>query len=235
MRIAVVSAAFLCFIAVGLPTSAGAAGRPAAGSDYVVAEVPSISMGGGANVVVSQVDHQICVNPPPAFVCLPSWTGISVADEGTTLWVDATSPTDVNDFEFTPGVTSFEDFVGYITNGDPDWIVSGLMMGGGAGGAGEPEATFFDGAAGPSGVDLAGYVIDRIGFRVDSISIDSPGTDPNGDGVWTDASLSGTYVFEGHIANAGACARDGWESLHAADGGTFSSLVACARYAVSGG
>ena len=120
------------------------------------------------------------------------------------------------------------DFVDYITNGDPDWVVSGLTIGGGGGASGEPEETLFDGAAGPSGVDLAGYAIDRVGFRVDAISI-------NGDDSYTEASLSGTYVFEGHIANPGACARGGWQKLRAADGSGFPDLLACVRCVARGG
>jgi hypothetical protein len=237
MRITIASVFALFLTTVALPATAAWAERPGTSADYVVAEAPSIQMGGGANVIASQVLHQLCVQRPPFsdefFVCLPSWSGISVADKGSTLWVDATSPTDSNDSEFH-GLTSFEGFVDYITNGEPDWLVSGLSIGGGSGGAGEAEATLFAGAAGPSGVDLAGYAIDRIGFRVDAISIDSPGENPNGNGIWTDARLSGTYLFEGHIAGPSACARGGWEHLHAAGGSGFPDLPSCVRYAARG-
>jgi hypothetical protein len=226
-QLARASLAALAILGV-LPVDAGASPR-SADLDYIVAEASLTRSLGEASVNVSRVDDQLCINPSVDFyVCLPRWSALSPTDVGSTVWIDAETPPGTN-LSGLDGVTSFDDFVGYITNGEPDWIVAGLDTGGASGGGGESEADFFGVDAGPSGVDLAGYVIDRIGFRVDALSIDSPRSDPNHDGIWTDVSLSGTYLFEGRIAHPGACARGGWESLHAPGGARFQSLVACIR------
>jgi hypothetical protein len=72
---------------------------------------------------------------------------------------------------------------------------SGSVVGGS--GEGSLESSFFMGR--PSGgVDFAGYAITSVEFHVDSILFDTPGSDPYGDGVWTDYYLRGDVVVIGH-------------------------------------
>jgi len=49
------------------------------------------------------------------------------------------------------------------------------------------------------GPDLAGYVVHAIGFRLDSLVLNSPGRDPNGDGIWTDWSWQFTIFVLGEL------------------------------------
>jgi hypothetical protein len=166
----------------------------------------------------------LCLPPPPAPIgfepCdfLPNLLISPLVATGT-IWTDGSDP-------------YFDNIVSEITNG-----VSGLIevedrastgIERSIYGASEPQ--FFGDQVGPTGVDLAGYTIDRIGFRVDAITIDSPGSDPNGDGIWTDFSLRGAFVFEGRIASADACKNLGWQTLHGPGGRRFMSQGQCIRF-----
>ena len=75
-----------------------------------------------------------------------------------------------------------------------------------------PEADFLGASVGPNGIDLQGYVIDRIGFRLDSLTLSTPGTDPNGNGQWTDFALSGAVLFEGRPFTREWCMKGGWRN-----------------------
>ncbi len=48
------------------------------------------------------------------------------------------------------------------------------------------------------GVDLAGYTIESV-TRTITVLLDSPGSDPNGDGIWTDIDISTVFEIYGTI------------------------------------
>ena len=50
-----------------------------------------------------------------------------------------------------------------------------------------------------NGIDLQGTVIDRFALVVNDLNLDSPGSDPNGQGNWTDLRFSVTLSIEGHV------------------------------------
>jgi hypothetical protein len=76
---------------------------------------------------------------------------------------------------------------------------------------------------GPNGVDLAGYTINRIGFRLDALTFDSPGEDANGNGIWTDYTIQGAFLFEGTVSSRDVCMRNGWQRLRGPSGSTFAT------------
>jgi len=47
-------------------------------------------------------------------------------------------------------------------------------------------------------VDFAGYEVSAIELRLDEVLIESPGSDPNEDGVWTDFTIRGELIFYGN-------------------------------------
>jgi hypothetical protein len=49
-------------------------------------------------------------------------------------------------------------------------------------------------APGNNGVDLQGFQIGSIAMHIDNLIVDSPGSDPNSDGLWTDAVFEGTFT-----------------------------------------
>ena len=96
-------------------------------------------------------------------------------------------PVTVHDTVSAVNDPDFRAFVELITDGVPDsleqgwWSASGPILA--AGGGPDP--------------DLSGYEIDYITQTL-TVSHDSPGKDLNGDGIWTDWSVSGVYEFYGN-------------------------------------
>lgn len=58
-----------------------------------------------------------------------------------------------------------------------------------------PESFLFGDLPGGHGVDFFGFRIDSIALRLDSLTMESPGSDPNGDGQWTDVTAAATVFF----------------------------------------
>jgi hypothetical protein len=111
------------------------------------------------------------------------------AQVGTTFFADA------SDGE------GFARAVASLTDGLPGVIYFGYPSSGGSPFhtyAGPYESQVFaSDPLGTGGVDLSGLRIDRIGFRLGQIALDSPGSNPNGDGVWTDYRVDATLIIEG--------------------------------------
>jgi hypothetical protein len=193
--------------------------------DYVVASI-SFEANFGVPVVFTSVDGALCL--PPAlescFVGVPLLVFSSLTTSGTTIWTDPSRP-------------NFDAIVGELTDGDSglmSWALIAPMGVAGASIVAQSERDLFDDQVGPSGVDLAGYRIDRIGLRVDSISFDSPGTNPNGDGIWTSFAFEGAFLFEGRIASKEACKGGGWQSLHGPGGRRFENQGQCIQLVNTG-
>ncbi|MBC8096064.1 MAG: PEP-CTERM sorting domain-containing protein [Akkermansiaceae bacterium] len=86
----------------------------------------------------------------------------------------------------------FGAFVQRLTNGRNDMIAFADSFGGLSG---QNESLFFSQRiAGSNGIDLRGFQIGSIALRVDSLTIASPGSNPNGDGNWTDVFFEGTIT-----------------------------------------
>lgn len=107
------------------------------------------------------------------------WT-LSNADVGQTIYRDAADP-------------QFAAFVAHLTNGIDNLCTANTF----GSTYGRSESDIFGDVPGGNGIDLAGFQVDKVGLRVDAISIVSPGIDPNNDGRWTDASGQLSFLFEG--------------------------------------
>ncbi len=94
----------------------------------------------------------------------------------------------------------FADFVAMLTDGDDDILYARMEVTADAGGAifvtTRPESVYWtertDGGTGP---DLAGANVRRIVVTFESVSIASPGSDPNGDGLWLEAGVTAVVRF----------------------------------------
>lgn len=94
----------------------------------------------------------------------------------------------------------FDGFAIRLTNGFSEILASGASLGTTytpPSSGDHPEASFFALPPGSNGIDFQGFTIDHIAFQVTSVSISSPSTSPNGDGVWTDYRLSGVFQVYG--------------------------------------
>jgi hypothetical protein len=90
--------------------------------------------------------------------------------------------------------TNFDVFASMLTDGKPDEI--GYLVVGFYGNI-RTEATFFsplpvDG----NGVDFQGFQIDSFVFQLEELTLVSPGSNPRGDGRWTDVTFTfSIYVY----------------------------------------
>ena len=95
----------------------------------------------------------------------------------------------------------FADAVSLLVNGVDNLLeFDFVFLPGGAGnGIDAPESFLFDGGiSGEFLPDFAGAQITHVNIAIDVISIETPGRDPNNDGIWVDSSGSGRLVIMGH-------------------------------------
>jgi hypothetical protein len=156
--------------------------RPAT-SDMLVT-VPFTFSAGGAEIL-TEVRFSLIIGNSGCSVeeayALFDQLSIRDGEEGRTLGAQAD-----NDPDFT-------NFAALLTDG-VDTLMSTCVYGSGSG---DYESRVLVGRP-STGPDLAGYTIDSIEFRIDSVLIASPGSNPNGTGIWTDYDLGGRVVILGH-------------------------------------
>jgi len=89
-----------------------------------------------------------------------------------------------------------------LTNGLSDNIrLMNTTPAGGGNNYYAPESSFF--SVYPTewnGIDFQGYHIDNMSLTVNSITFNSPGSDPNHNGQWTDYSINTTLTVNGSVA-----------------------------------
>ena len=96
----------------------------------------------------------------------------------------------------------FSFWASRLTNGTDDNVIMAVRMGsvnggGGATGGLESMPTLFNKFVPTQGVDFYGYEITEIDLTVNSLTVDSPGRDWNGDGLWTDFYFDVTFTIYG--------------------------------------
>jgi hypothetical protein len=98
------------------------------------------------------------------------------------------------------GNADFDQAVALLTNGENDETsFSRGILGGSAAITGGNEVGFFYGGILADGTpDLAGAEVTGVRVVLDTVVIDSPGGDPNDDGIWTDVWIEGRVVLIGH-------------------------------------
>jgi hypothetical protein len=223
VRLNVAVAAVVALGLLGLMSATASTARAAVKpppADYVVASF-SVETNFGTSALFTSVDGSLCLPPSlPPESCLfgvPLLLFPSLTKSGETVWTDAAS-------------ANFEAIVEELTNGEPGLLSWALIAPGGVAGVsivGQSELALFDDQVGPSGVDLAGYTIDRIGLRVDSISFT-----PTGSG--TSFAFSGAFLFEGKIASKEVCMNGGWQSLQGPGGAVFHNQGECIQLVNTG-
>jgi hypothetical protein len=212
-------------VAIALLTVIGATtgtARAAAGSesDYTVASF-SIESHAGLGALITSWNGVLCLVPPEesCFSGLPELVFPGLTSSGMTVWTDPSSP-------------NFTAIVDELTNGHPgllSWSIEAPITGVGAGIGAVSERDLLDDQVGPSGVDLAGYRIDRIGLRADTVTFEYPG------GVFTNYVFRGTFLFEGGIATKDVCKSGGWRSLHGPGGSNLDNQGQCIGLVNTGG
>ena len=124
----------------------------------------------------------------------------------------------------------FTDFVALITDGIDGFITVQVV----GGNFGTRESSFFGTQTGPNGIDLEGSNINLIGLFVNSATLDIPGRDPNGDGLWTDYYLESSFMFLEPVLTKDECKHHGWQELFRYDGSVFKNQGDCIQYFLTG-
>jgi hypothetical protein len=93
----------------------------------------------------------------------------------------------------------FTLFTHYLTDGVVNFLGDLHSVGpGGGGDSGITEANFFSYLPpGNNGIDLGGFDIAYYSLVFTSLEFDSPGSNPNMNGLWTDYSYSATFSVYG--------------------------------------
>jgi hypothetical protein len=162
----------------------------------------NLSSGGGIHAIINQ-DLRITLGyTGPTNTIFGQFT-FHTSDVGSTFSIDQSSD---------PG---FISFLARATNGTPNTLAETFYVGGNQSGKEVTEPIFYTGFpyGGNNGLDLGGFQIQRIDLTLNSLAFSSPGSNPNGDGIWTDYGWSATVSFIGIIPvpepNAGAILGSG--------------------------
>ncbi len=180
----------LALIAVALFTCLSVFESPAAVGTVATA---NLSSGGGIHAIINQ-DLRVNLR----------YTGPTNATPTNTIFGQFTFHT--NDVGSTFSIDAFSDpgflpFLLRATNGILNTVAESFFVGGNLSGAEVPETSFFTTFpyGGNNGIDLGGFQIQRIDLTLNSLTFASPGSNPVGDGIWTDYSWNITLSFIGVV------------------------------------
>ena len=177
-----------CLSALVLLTGCGESTAPPS-PPVVLATIPLAFSGGGCRAIFSEALYYVGYteefdSDSPATAVLVDSLRITNQGTGSHLVLTRSSP----------GFASVEDL---LTNGVDDPVMVRLIHGCGSSGSLGPESTVYEDRVADSAPDLQGFSIERVTVEVDAVSFESPGTNPNGDGTWTDITILGRVVIEG--------------------------------------
>jgi hypothetical protein len=150
-----------------------------------------LSGAGGVYVVTNSVDLTIGATPghddhPTQLLFTGLW--VTAQDVGITYTM---GPND--------NPANFSLFTSYLTSNSLSYMCDTLTMGPGAGSESGilPSKFFASLPPGGNGFDLAGFNIDYYTLEFTGLTFSSPGSNPNGNGIWTDYTYSATFSVYG--------------------------------------
>jgi hypothetical protein len=139
----------------------------------------------GARVIASAVEF--------------SWT---TEDESKSLDWGVVATSDVGETFTQSPVTSphFDLFASLLTSGTDDFLIIWVHFPdivGGSGGTGSLESQWLNKFIQTETADFYGWQVTEISLTINSLTIDTPGSNPNGDGIWTDYVYDVTFTIYG--------------------------------------
>ncbi len=141
---------------------------------------------GGNRIVANNIEILWATKEFPRDSTTMSFGALGSVDIGRTVSLSSST------------TAGFDFFSSLLTNGKNDAIIVLISCGGGsASGCGWYESTSFQKFVNSPYPDFHGYEITRIDLTINNLAISSPGSNPNGDGIWTDYSLDGTFTVYG--------------------------------------
>ncbi len=128
-------------------------------------------------------DNSPPVAPTPELVSVR----ITSTDEGTTRQINASNNPD------------YQAAIAILTNGVDDFGQDFFsLVGGGAVGGNQRESSYLNGGIlGNYDPDLSGAQITGVTVVFKRVQFDTPGSDPNSDGIWTDFTIDARVVLMG--------------------------------------
>jgi hypothetical protein len=124
----------------------------------------------------------------------------SVAIFKNVVWAPAMVGQSV--FDTAGSGADYDSVVSLLTDGVNEfanWHYTLYPTGGGGGRSGAEPGLFTTHPQAWNGVDLQGYSIGGIELRLNQLSLQSPGTNPNHDGIWTDYSWDALLTIYGTV------------------------------------
>jgi hypothetical protein len=142
-----------------------------------------------ANQVVFKFGLAPPLSPPPTNTVFET-AMVTAGSVGQTISITAADDPDYNSIvqQLTDGVGEYVWFSAELPGGYPLSSQSSL----------EP-VFFFPLPPGNNGTDLQGFTVTGLTLRVDQLAFNTPGANPNGDGIWTDISYHATLMVEGFM------------------------------------
>jgi hypothetical protein len=155
------------------------------GSDFPLSEMNLIS-GAGTPRVINKIELSWRTDGFPNFEAMNFGTLVS-ADIGRTISLSSST------------TAGFDFFRSLLTNGNDDNLkVYTEYEDGSGGGISWPESGWFQHKfVNSSYPDFHGYDITRIELTINNLVFLSPGSNRNGDGIWTDLSWDYTFTVYG--------------------------------------
>jgi hypothetical protein len=157
-----------------------------------------LSWGGGAHAILSPylqltVGYNVPTNSP--ITTLFGQYTFHTNDVGSVFSIDQSNP-------------GFLPFLARATNGTLDSLTLNFYPSGSLQGKQLPETSFFTSFpyGGNNGIDLGGFQIQRIDLSLNALNFVTPGSNPNGDGNWTDYNWNITLSFIGVVPEPSAAA-----------------------------
>ena len=100
----------------------------------------------------------------------------------------------------TPADSFFSTAIAPLTNGIDETLRMEVTSGTGGGDAEGPESSYFGGSLFClNGIDFAGQTITSLDLVIDTLRHESPGSDPNNDGNWTEFEYGARFVVNGEV------------------------------------
>jgi len=190
MKIPLARLAVFSFVFLSAVESRGAVGTVAAANP----NSSGLIWGGGTLGIVDSLRVTIGYTNTPLTTIFGQFT-FHTNDVGRVFSIDQS-----NDPGFLP-------FLARATNGTLDRLTVNFFEGGTGIGMSPLETEFFISFSnGNNGIDLRGFQIQRIDLVLNGLSFVSPGSNPAGDGNWTDSTWNISVLFIGVVPEASAAA-----------------------------
>lgn len=157
-------------------------------AQVLLGSISNITSSGGSRGIRTSIDLDVGYRVDTDGLLHTLFDDVFAVNGDAGLLYTATSVSEPNFAAFTALLTDgIDQRIGYNTS---------------TGGTDRFESFFFGAGSSLNGIDFQGFSISRYELFIDQASIESPGSDPNADGNWTDYDVSATFRIFGEQNSA---------------------------------